>query len=261
MSLTEQTLFGEVDKVAIAIERLRSFQPKGKPYWLAFSGGKDSQVIYHLAEEAGIDYEAVYNHTTVDPPELMHFMQEHYPNVRHQMPELTMWKLIEREAMLPTRRIRFCCRVLKEQDAPPDRTLITGIRWAESARRKGTRKMVEACYRHPGRRIVNPIIDWTEADIWEFHKSRNLPHCCLYDEDRDRIGCVMCPMAGTAGMKRDAERWPTYRIAYEHAIQRAINRRKAEGKPLSWATGAEAIEWWISGESAKTEDDELTLFG
>lgn len=39
--LIEETLFGTVDKVQVAIERLRAFEPKDRPYWLAFSGGKD----------------------------------------------------------------------------------------------------------------------------------------------------------------------------------------------------------------------------
>ena len=33
----------------------------GKPLVVAFSGGKDSQTVYHLAEAAGVDYEAVYS--------------------------------------------------------------------------------------------------------------------------------------------------------------------------------------------------------
>lgn len=41
MALIEHTLFGTIDKVQTAIERLRAFEPKDRPYWLAFSGGKD----------------------------------------------------------------------------------------------------------------------------------------------------------------------------------------------------------------------------
>ena len=41
----------------------------GKPLVVAFSGGKDSQTVYHLAEAAGVEFEAVYSATTIDPPE------------------------------------------------------------------------------------------------------------------------------------------------------------------------------------------------
>jgi len=40
MALIEQTLFGERDKVALAMRRLQEFVPAEQPYWLAFSGGK-----------------------------------------------------------------------------------------------------------------------------------------------------------------------------------------------------------------------------
>lgn len=51
--LVEDTLFGTKDKVQIAMERLRAFEPN-EGYYVAFSGGKDSQVIYHLCKEAGV---------------------------------------------------------------------------------------------------------------------------------------------------------------------------------------------------------------
>lgn len=41
-----------VDKVEIAIQRLKSFEPP-EGYYLAFSGGKDSQCIYHLCKMGG----------------------------------------------------------------------------------------------------------------------------------------------------------------------------------------------------------------
>lgn len=66
--LVETNLFGTTDKVQKAIDRLRMFEPP-EGYYLAFSGGKDSQTIYHLTKMAGVKFDAHYNHTTVDPPE------------------------------------------------------------------------------------------------------------------------------------------------------------------------------------------------
>ena len=68
--LIESTFWQTTDKVAIAIERLQAFCPP-EGYFLAFSGGKDSIVIKHLADMAGVQYDAHFNMTTADPPELL----------------------------------------------------------------------------------------------------------------------------------------------------------------------------------------------
>lgn len=56
-----------IDKVQIAINRLKNFEPPDG-YFVAFSGGKDSQCIYHLCEMAGVKFDAHYSVTSVDPP-------------------------------------------------------------------------------------------------------------------------------------------------------------------------------------------------
>lgn len=63
-----------IDKVQTAIDRLRAFEPE-EGYYLAFSGGKDSVVIKAIADMAGVKYDAHYNATTVDPPELVRFIK------------------------------------------------------------------------------------------------------------------------------------------------------------------------------------------
>ena len=81
MALFEDTLFGKVDKVQKSIERLKAFEPP-EGYFLAFSGGKDSQCIYHLAKMAGVKFDAHYSVTTVDPKELVRFIKKEYPDVK-----------------------------------------------------------------------------------------------------------------------------------------------------------------------------------
>lgn len=150
MPLVEDNLFGHVDKVQIAIDRLKAFEPK-EGYYLAFSGGKDSQCIYHLAKMAGVKFDAHYSVTTVDPPELMRFIRDQYPDVEweyHYWPDdpkynhksgkrrqITMWNLIANHTIPPTRQARYCCSQLKETGGA-GRLVVTGVRWAESVRRK-----------------------------------------------------------------------------------------------------------------------------
>lgn len=139
--LIEETLFGPIDKVQTAIERLSAFEPKDRPYWLAFSGGKDSCVILELAKMAGVNFEAHYNVTSVDPPELVRFIKEKYKEVKFDIPHdkngkpITMWSLLKSKTMPPTRLVRYCCEELKESSGKGTIT-ITGVRWAESTNRK-----------------------------------------------------------------------------------------------------------------------------
>ena len=248
------TLWG--NRVDITIERLRLFEPPDG-YYLAFSGGKDSQVIYHLAQEAGVKFEAHYSVTTVDPPELLTFIKRNYPDVVWDYPRKSMFRLIVDHGTLPTRIIRFCCENLKE-DKGTGRVVVTGIRWQESnARRK--RQMSEACYKVT-KMYLHPIIDWTGDDVWSYHAARQLPHCQLYDEGFKRIGCVMCPMAGGKRQQADAERWPRLAHMYQSAADRAYQRRSARGDTMVWKSGAEMYDWWITGTAPSGDDQQAQMF-
>jgi phosphoadenosine phosphosulfate reductase len=245
-----QTLFG--NKVDIAIGRIRQFEPPDG-YYLAFSGGKDSQAIYHLTVQSGVKYDAHMNLTTVDPPEVIRFVRKNYPEVSMHKPEKTMWQLIEEKGMPPTRIVKYCCEWLKERGGA-DRLVMTGVRWEESAIRRN-RAMVEQCRAHKGKRFLHPIIDWTTEDIWEYHREHRLPYLSLYDQ-MSRVGCICCPNGGPAKMRRDAERWPTYRAAYIRAIQKGIDKRIANGLPTTFRTGEEMFDWWVAGGCGKQESDE-----
>lgn len=139
--MLEQLNFAGLSKVEQAIERLKAFEPLDG-YYLAFSGGKDSVVIKALADMAGVKYDAHYNITTVDPPELVQFIREHHPDVKFDRPKITMWRLIPKKRIPPTRLVRYCCEVLKEGGGT-GRFVVTGIRWAESNRRKINRSGLE----------------------------------------------------------------------------------------------------------------------
>lgn len=123
-----------IKKEKRAIEYLKSFQPESEPYYLCYSGGKDSDVIRILAQLAGVKHDIVHNHTTVDAPETVRYVRS-IPNVQVDYPAETMWQLIVRKGMPPTRLMRYCCSELKERGGQ-GRVKILGVRWAESANRK-----------------------------------------------------------------------------------------------------------------------------
>ena len=235
-------IFGE-NKVAIAIERLKAFEPE-EGYYLAFSGGKDSVTIKALADMAGVKYDAHYSLTTIDPPELVHFIQREHKDVKIEHPPTTMWKLIVENGIPPLRQMRYCCKILKERGGE-GRRVITGIRQAESHKRSG-RRLVEPCSTSGvNKSCINPIIDWSDADVWEFINGNGIAYCSLYDEGWKRLGCVCCP---NGNQQKQAERWPKIADGYRRACVRAFDVRKAKGLPTSWDSGEEMFEWWISGQ-------------
>lgn len=276
--LVEKTLFETINRVAISIDRLQYFEPE-EGYYLAFSGGKDSQTIYHLAKEAGVKFDAHYNLTTLDPPELIHFIKDNYPDVIIDKPKQSMWKLIAKWG-LPTRLKRWCCSELKEHGGE-GRICVTGVRWAESnARSKRTpfevvtkkfkdaklfndndegRRLFENCMQK-GKRVINPIIDWKEEDVWEYIKSRGLKYCKLYDEGFSRIGCIGCPMADKKRIA-EFERYPKYLENYKRAVARFLpeylERAKVKGLTPQFTTPDEMMEWWIYGNKSLNDDNQL----
>ena len=279
--LIENTLFGTRDKVAEAIQRLKSFEPEDG-YYVAFGGGKDSIVVLDLVKRSGVKYDAHYMITSVDPPELIKYIRKHHPDVAMDFPRdkngkvVTMWNLIPKHTIPPTRQARYCCAEIKEVNGK-GRVTVTGVRWDESARRKKlhgvanvntsskkiiedalatnasaklndrgglimnddndeSRRIVENCYR-TRKVMVNPIVDWTDEEVWEYIHQQNLPYCELYDQGYTRIGCIGCPLAGAEKMKRDFERYPKYRDNYIRAFARMI---KAHPNEIKVATGQPA---------------------
>ena len=275
------------DKVQVAIDRLRAFEPP-EGYYLAFSGGKDSVVIKALADMAGVKYDAHYNLTSVDPPELVQFIKT-FEDVIVERPkdkdghQITMWNLIPKKRLPPTRIARYCCEALKEHGGD-GRMTITGVRWAESPNRrknqgevtvmKGgkqdlnelvdsgnfsttlrggvvlnndneqSRKMIEQCYKL-SKTVVNPIIDWDDGDVWEFIREFNVPYCKLYDKGYKRLGCVGCPMS--TKQVEELEKYPKYKRAYIRAFDRMIENFTDKSR-CNWDSGDDVYKWWTGGK-------------
>lgn len=276
-----------MDKEQMAIARLQdaarlSLHRYGKPLLITYSGGKDSQVLVALAERSGIDFEVVNSHTTADAPETVYFIREQFRQMegrgincviekpRYKGKPTSMWSLIPQKMMPPTRLVRYCCAVLKENTGR-DRFIATGVRWAESTRRKNSRGVMELMHKDPSKRIilmgdndekrqlfetcnlkskmtVNPIVDWSDDDVWDYTHSEHLPVNPLYCEGHKRVGCIGCPMAG-GGRQHEFMRWPKYEELYVAAFERMLEARRAKGKPCDWQTGRDVFRWWMEDKN------------
>ena len=184
-------------KVERAIRLLQSI-PQDGDIELSYSGGKDSDVILELAKMAGIPYRAIYKNTTIDPKGTIAHAREMGAEVIH--PKKTFFQLIC-ETGFPSRFQRFCCSVLKEYKIC-DRA-IQGIRRSESRKRAENYKEPEICRVYSAKEKVKvylPILEWTNQDVEEFIKERNIKcHPLYYRRGQfdvtQRLGCMGCPLA------------------------------------------------------------------
>lgn len=85
-------------------------------------------------------------------------------------------------------------------------------------------RIVEMCYKDHTT-LINPIIDWTTDEVWEFIKEYKIPYCCLYDEGFKRLGCIGCPMGTKTMREYEFERWPKYKNLYMIAFEKMIEHR------------------------------------
>lgn len=288
-----------IDKVNIAIQRLRSFEPADEPYYLCYSGGKDSDTIRILCELADVKFEIHHNLTSVDAPETINYIKS-IPNVIIDIPHdkngdrVSMWSLIEKKGIPPTRLMRYCCSELKETGGK-GRMKITGVRSSESLNRSKNaglikilgkpvtvqkkaeefqsdidftpsggivmnmdnsenRRLVEFCYRTT-MTMINPIIDWSDSDVWQFLNYYGCKSNPLYYQHCTRIGCIGCPLGGFKSQLKEFSIYPKYKQLYIRAFDKMLISNQHKDYKYSWQTGKDVFDWWTN-----TDSNQLSFF-
>jgi phosphoadenosine phosphosulfate reductase len=82
--------------------------------------------------------------------------------------------------------------------------LITGLRWDEQPDRSKV-DYFEHLNTPPHFR-VQPILHFTELDIWQYIKNYQVPYCVLYKKGYRSLGCEPCTKLGQAGRAERAGR-------------------------------------------------------
>lgn len=286
-----------IEKEKNAILRLKNFEPENEPYYLCYSGGKDSDVIRILSQLAGVKHEIHHNLTSVDAPETIHYIKS-IPDVIIDVPHdsygnrVTMWSLIIKNGFPPTRLMRYCCSELKEKFGK-GRLKITGVRAAESVKRSENsgvikiigkpktvskfaddigsdykisdsggivmnmdnapnRRLVEHCYRTTST-MLNPIIDWTDSDVWQFLRYYGCSANPLYQCQR-RVGCIGCPMKGFKGQQFDFSIYPNFKKLYIKSFDKMLEAFSGK-REYKWSSGVDVYDWWTNSDS-----NQLTFF-
>ena len=290
-----------MDKEGKAIGRIKmasemSLSYYGKPLICTYSGGKDSDVMLELFKRSGVPFEVLHSHTTADAPQTVYHVREMFRRLEqegvrcsidyHVQPDgsrVTMWGLIVKKLMPPTRFMRYCCSVLKESGTR-GRMAATGVRWGESNMRKNresfeavmpkkkdairisdekmlltdngsTRRLFERC-EIKAENLVNPIIDWADSEVWDFYRSECPCHNPLYSMGYTRVGCIGCPMAGRARWKEFAD-FPKYKAMYIAAFGRMLQAREEKGLAYrndvykNWKSGGDVFLWWMRDENVE----------
>lgn len=198
------------------------------PLEIAYSGGKDSDVILELAKMSGVEFRAMYKNTTIDPPgTIAHAKSKGVEIVR---PTTTFGKLIAAHGF-PSRWARFCCSELKEYKIFDYAVL--GIRRDESSKRAARYHEPELCRVYRGgqkSRHYYPLLDWTAQDVAEFVKTYNVQcHPLYYDENgtfhpERRLGCMCCPLASSRKRIEEFRKHPNMVKLYVRYGQQWLDR-------------------------------------
>jgi len=239
------------DKEKEAIEIIRKYAPKEEIYYLAYSGGKDSDVLLHLARRAGVNFQAIHNFTTIETREQIKHVRKQ-KNVKIIYPAKTFYQLVE-EKGLPTMMKRWCCKSLKHYYGKGKLTM-TGVRKEESvARGKRALEYIEYGGKKKDTKIrsVLPIVNFTEKDIWDYIEKYDIETCKLYKMGYKRVGCVGCPLSPKKQRERGYANYPNMKTAIEKSFDKYNARSKEKGSRLLFKNGEEAVKWWLSGLSVK----------
>jgi len=246
-------------------------------YYLCDSFGKDSCVILHLAQKSGVKFSSHHGLTTLDAPELIQFGKRNHPDTIIHKPEMPMLKMLENKKGPPTRLMRWCCEKYKENGGNGS-VKVLGVRAAESPRRKSNWRILTS-HRKTESFLLNPILFWSDEDVWRYIHDNKVPYCGLYDEGFKRLGCVGCPMAGD-GRKKEFLRWPRIGAAWKRAIVRfydkwhdvplqrprtlpngKITRQRWFDLKENINSGEDLFDWWMEDlPEAEDEGCQMGLF-
>ena len=248
-----------------AIIRIQKFSKIAKSMGfgmcLGFSGGKDSQVVYDLCLRSGVEFKAYFNHS-FESSTTLKFIRENYPNViRRRDYKLgfieNIWK--SHGGLLPTAQIAYCCEDYKHNPQYVDECSITGVRKAESIKRKNrttfeaknkttlkkNKLLIDSYFEENCQSVgtasiiqLKPIIDWSDEDVWDYIRKYKLPINPEYKK-RKRVGCKVCPKANFTSNANALLESPKLIDAFIMAREK----------------GALKIDWIITSENKDCSDD------
>ncbi|WP_426149085.1 phosphoadenylyl-sulfate reductase [Polaromonas sp. DSR2-3-2] len=207
-------------KLVHSLELIKTAAAEFSPLTQASSLGAEDMVITHLMHEAGLFDSAGVSIFVLDTG-MLHLetvalidrIEERYPvKVDVYRPDLDAANIFVQangsDAMYKSLALRKqCCHIRKME--PLARALagkkgwLTGLRREQSA----ARAEVHDIEQQPERAKVNPLVEWTQGDIWHCISVNAIPYNPLHDQFFPSIGCAPCTRAVTLGEDFRSGRW------------------------------------------------------
>ena len=186
--------FGERHYIACSFQKTSSvtahlastINPEARFFYL------DTEVLFgetyetrdRLAEALGIEFDRFHNLTLAEQE------AEHGPELWNRDPDA-------------------CCGIRKVE---PMRTALTGIDcWVSGIRREDSQTRAGAAKFGWDKRFglwkLNPLADWTEAEVWDYINEHEIPYNPLHDAGFPSIGCTHCTRPPGASGDARSGRW------------------------------------------------------
>lgn len=186
------------------------FDEFGDKVSVAFSGGKDSEIVLYLCLQVNPNVPVVFNNTGVEYPQTIDFVaklvDEWKLNLTVTHPEKSFWDCIEQWGFPKGKTVRrgkdreHCCYFLKEK--PMSKVLksegylgyFTGESAIENRNRMFWARDRGMCLHLKAQNVckVKPILWWTSDEVWQFIRDNNLPINEAYKLGAERVGCMPC---------------------------------------------------------------------
>ena len=254
-------------KVERAVKLIQQAGRDGMEVEVAYSGGKDSDVILELARMSGIKYRAIYKNTTIDPPCTIAHAKENGAEI--VQPDHRFFELVAMNGA-PNRFSRHCCRYLKEYKVL-DRSIM-GVRKAESTKRAARYSEPTECRFYGSKKnhveAFYPSLDWSDQDVVDFIVERGIKiHPLYFREDgtidpKRRLGCMCCPLASTKKRLEQFKQRPGMVKAYIRAEQK-FRESHPDSKIVS--RYADVYEWAVRemfyDKQWQFEQSKASMFG
>lgn len=191
------------------------YRQKVDVFYVAYSGGKDSEVALDLVQRAlpHNEFMVLFGDTQMEFPDTYRIVAEtehrcdelgiRFLTARSEQTPMETW----REFGPPAQTIRWCCSVHKTSPQilllrnitgnPAFRGMaFTGIRGDESVSRSQYDD-ISFGEKHKGQYSCHPILEWSSAEVFLYIYANGLPLNETYKKGNSRAGCLVCPLAAT----------------------------------------------------------------